>query len=231
LIVSRDDGTVKLDQALVDEAKLNLGYTDIVVPADGAVVARNVSLGQSVVANSPALFVVAADPEHVEVDTNGSQGDIGAIKRGNTATMTVDALSNQVFQGIVSQVRRSPLSAPNAVTYEAVVRIDNSDLALKPGMTASMQIVVEQTNDVVRVPDQALRFGASSAKTQVAGAPAKGRSQVWVLRGGAPVAVNVTAGLDDGNFTEIAQGELNSGDQVIVGENRPQASGPQTSVP
>jgi HlyD family secretion protein len=232
-VVSRDEGTVKLDQALVDEAKLNLGYTDIVAPADGTVVERNVSQGQPVAANSPALFLIAADPKHMEVDTTASQNDVGAIREGNKATMTVDALSNRVFQGVVSQVRRSPQSVQNAVTYDAVVNIDNSDLALKPGMTASAQIVVEQTNDVLRVPDQALRFGPTGTKTQAAGTPANGQSRIWVLRGGAPVAVNVVAGLDDGNFTEIAQGELSPGDQVITGDNRPAipSSSTQTSAP
>ncbi len=133
----------------------------------------------------------------------------------------------------MSQVRRSPQSVQNAVTYDAVVNIDNSDLALKPGMTASAQIVVEQTNDVLRVPDQALRFGPTGTKTQAAGTPANGQSRIWVLRGGAPVAVNVVAGLDDGNFTEIAQGELSPGDQVITGDNRPAipSSSAQTSAP
>jgi HlyD family secretion protein len=232
-VVSRDEGTVKLDQALVDEAKLNLGYTDIVAPADGTVVERNVSQGQPVAANSPTLFLIAADPKHMEVDTTASQNDIGAIREGNKATMTVDVQSNRVFEGVVSQVRRSPQSVQNAVTYDAVVNIDNSDLTLKPGMTASAQIVVEQKSDVLRVPDQALRFGPTGAKTQAAGTPANGQSRIWVLRSGAPVAVNVVTGLDDGNFTEIAQGELNPGDQVITGDNRPAtpSSGAQTGAP
>ncbi len=245
LVVNRDEGTVKLDQALVDGAKLDLGYTDIVAPVDGTVMSRNVNAGQPVAANSPALFLIAADPKHMAVDATTSQSNIGAVRQGDKATMAVEAFPDRVFSGTVSQVRRSPQSASNsatsAATYDAVVNVDNADLALKPGMTATTQIVVAQKNDVLRVPDQALRFAPSVAKVQSA-APAqdqlqkdqlqkdqspKGQSQVWLLRGNEPVAVNVVIGLDDGNLTEIVQGELHPGDQVIVGENRPQTNNPQ----
>jgi len=236
LVVSRDEGTVKLDHALVDSAKLNLGYTDVVAPADGTVVSRNVSEGQPVAANLSALFLIAADPKHMEVDASPSQSDIGAIRRGDAATMTIESIPDRVFSGTVSQVRRSPQSLQSAATYDAVMTVDNPDLVLKPGMTASARIVVEQRNDVLRVPDQALQFNPSPGKSQAVPAPAastasspatfplKVQSEIWVLRGSVPVAVNIVTGLDDGNFTEIAQGDLNPGDQVIVGENRPQAN-------
>jgi HlyD family secretion protein len=236
LVVSRDEGTVKLDHALVDSAKLNLGYTDVVAPADGTVVSRNVSEGQPVAANLSALFLIAADPKHMEVVASPSQSDIGAIRQGDVATMTIESIPDRVFSGTVSQVRRSPQSLQSAATYDAVVTVDNPDLVLKPGMTASARIVVEQRNDVLRVPDQALQFNPSPGKSQAVPAPAastasspatfplKVQSEIWVLRGSVPVAVNIVTGLDDGNFTEIAQGDLNPGDQVIVGENRPQAN-------
>ena len=241
LVVSRDEGTAKLDHALVDSAKLNLGYTDVVAPADGTVVSRNVSEGQPVAANSSALFVIAADPKHMEVDASPSQNDMGAIRQGDAATMTIASIPDRVFSGTVSQVRRSPQSLQGAATYDAVVTVDNPDLVLKPGMTASARIVVEQRNDVLRVPDQALQLSSSPAKSQAVSAPAaaaasspaafpaKAQSEIWVLRGSVPVAVNIVTGLDDGNFTEIAQGDLNPGDQVIVGDNRPQANTQQGS--
>jgi HlyD family secretion protein len=230
LVVNRDEGTVKLDQALVDSAKLDLGYTDVVAPVDGMVMSRNVNPGQPVAPNSPALFLIVADPKHMAVDANTSQTDIGAVRQGDKATMTVEALPDRVFQGTVSQVRRSPQSAPGVTTYDAVLNVDNPDLALKPGMTAATRIIVAQKNDVLRVPDQALRFAPSVAKAQSTAqstAPAKGQSQIWVLHGTEPVAVNVATGLDDGNLTEIAQGELHPGDQVVIGENRSQTNNPQ----
>ena len=236
LVVSRDEGTVKLDHALVDSAKLNLGYTDVVAPADGTVMSRNVSEGQPVAPNSSALFLIAADPKHMEVDASPSQRDVGAIRQGDAATMTIESIPDRVFSGTVSQVRRSPQSLQSAATYDAVVTVDNPDLVLKPGMAASARIVVERRNDVLRVPDQALQFNPSPGKSQAVPAPAasaassaavfpsKVQSEIWVLRGSVPVAVNIVTGLDDGNFTEIAQGDLKPGDQVIVGESRPQAN-------
>jgi HlyD family secretion protein len=231
LVVSRDEGSVKLDQALVDNAKLNLSHADIVAPADGTVVARNVNVGQPVVANASALFVIAADPRRVELDADPGHNDVGAIRRGDQATMTVEGLPNRVFRGTVSQLRRSepPGQAPPA--YDAVVAVDNADLTLKPGMIASTQIIVDQRNNVLRVPDQALQFAPSVAKGQASAAPEADRSQIWVLRGSAPVAVNVVFGLDDGKFTEIAQGELHPGDQVIVGESRPQPQAALSGAP
>jgi HlyD family secretion protein len=233
LIVSRDEGTVKLDQALVDGAKLNLGYTDIVAPADGTVLTRNVSQGQPVAANSGALFTIAADPKRMEVDVAPRPGDIGAVRRGDATIMTIEGIPDRIFQGIVSQVRRSAQSAQGGASiYDAVISIDNADLALKPGMTAATQIIVDQKNDVLRVPDQALQFAPTSAKAQsnsqsVSAESPSPKNQVWVMHGSVPVAVAVVTGLDDGSFTEIAGGDLHSGDQVIIGENRPQGGSQQ----
>jgi HlyD family secretion protein len=231
LVVSRDEGTVKLDQALVDSAKLNLGYTDIVAPADGTILTRNVSQGQPVAANSAALFTIAADPTRMEVDAAPRHSNVGAVRRGDAATMTIEGIPDRIFHGTVSQVRRSAASARSAAaTYDAVISIDNADLALKPGMTAVTQIVVDQKNDVLRVPDQALQFAPAGAKAQSSSPSAEFpslKSQVWVMRGNVPVAVAVVTGLGDGSFTEIAGGDLHPGDQVIVGENRPQSSSQQ----
>ncbi len=230
LVISRDEGTVKLDQALVDSAKLNLGYTDIVAPADGTVIARNVSEGQPLAANASALFVIAADPRRVEVDADPARGNVGAVKRGDPATVTVEGLPQRVFHGIVSQVRRSGQGG-QAAAYGAVVAVDNDDLALKPGMTASTQIIVDQRDSVLRVPDQALQFAPVLAKAQASAASDADRLQIWVLRDHTPVAVNVVTGLDDGKFTEIAQGELQPGDQVIIGENRSQPQAALSGAP
>jgi HlyD family secretion protein len=234
LVVSRDEGTVKLDQALVDSARLNLGYTDIVAPADGTILSRNVSQGQPVAANSVALFTIATDPKRMEVDVAPRHSNVGAVRRGDVATMTIEGIPNRIFHGTVSQVRRSAASTRGAgAAYDAVINIDNADLALKPGMTAVTRIVVDQKNDVLRVQDQALQFAPASAKAQSSSASAESASpknQVWVMRGNVPVAVAVVTGLDDGGFTEITGGDLQPGDQVIVGENRPQ-SGSQQGAP
>jgi multidrug efflux pump subunit AcrA (membrane-fusion protein) len=120
-----------------------------------------------------------------------------------------------VFQGTVFQVRLSPQTVQNVVTYDAVINVDNNDLALMPGMTASTQIVVDQRNDVLRVPDQALRYMPGGLAGVGAGKPANGQARVWVLRNGQPVEMPVVPGLDDGNFTEIVKGDLQPDDRSL----------------
>lgn len=225
-VVSQDEGTVKLDQGYLEAAKLNLDYTDIVSPVDGIVVSRNVTGGQTVASTfqTPTLFLIARDLRLLEVDTNTSEADMGGVKVGDQATFTVDAFPQRAFQGTVTQRRQSPQTVQNVVTYDVVIGVDNSDLALVPGMTASTTIVIDQRKDVLRVPNQALRYvlgGFPSIEARSAGAPA-GRPppQVFVLRDGRPIAVTVVPGLSDDNFTEIVSGDLHPGDQVIISESR-----------
>jgi HlyD family secretion protein len=131
-----------------------------VSPVDGTVVSRNVTMGQTVASSfqTPTLFLIATDLTKMEVDANVSESDIGGIKAGNKATFTVDAYPKRTFEGTVSQVRQSPQTVQNVVTYDIVIGVDNSDLALMPGLTAASRIVVDQRNDVTRVPNQALRY-------------------------------------------------------------------------
>jgi len=234
-VVNQDEGTVKLDQALVEGAKLNLDYTDIISPVNGTVVSRSVTGGQTVAASfqTPTLFLIATDLKQMEVDTYTSEGDMGGIKEGDKATFTVDAFPQRVFQGAVSQVRQSPQTVQNVVTYDVVVSVDNSDLALIPGMTAATQIIIDQRNDVLRVPNQALRYvpgGLSAVGAGGTRTPTNKQPEVWVLRDGQPVAVTVVTGLSDDNFTEIVKGDLNPGDQVISAESRGKASA-QSGLP
>ena len=114
---------MKLDQALVENAKLNLGYTAIISPVDGTVVSRNVTQGQTVASSfqTPTLFLIATDLKKMEVDTNTSESDIGQIRQGDKATFTVDAYPQRVFKGAVTQVRQSPQTVQNVVTYDVVI--------------------------------------------------------------------------------------------------------------
>jgi HlyD family secretion protein len=191
---------------------------------DGTVVSRNVTMGQTVAASfqTPTLFLIATDLTRMQVDTNVSESDIGGIKEGNSATFTVDAFPNRTFRGAVSQVRQSPQTAQNVVTYDVVVSVDNSDLALKPGMTASTRVVMDQRTDVLRVPNQAVRYiPGGLAGTETGLVPVgSGQTRLWLLRDGSAVPVIVTLGLDDDSFTEIVKGDLKPGDQVIVAEQR-----------
>ena len=222
--VALDQATIQQREAELAASQVNLDYTNIISPVNGTVVSRNVTMGQTVAATfqTPTLFLIATDLTNMEVDTNVSESDIGVIKEGNTARFTVDAFPNRMFQGTVAQVRQSPQTVQNVVTYDVVVSADNRDLALKPGMTASVQLISAERGDVIRVPDQALRFNPTSEKAAPDAAPAQAR--LWLLRNGQPVPVPIVAGLDDDSNTEIVQGEVQPGDQVIVGEQHGSSS-------
>jgi len=222
-----DQATIAQRQAQLEAAQVNLGYTNIVSPVDGTVVSRNVTVGQTVAASfqTPTLFLIATDLTKMQVDTNVSESDIGGIKDYDKAFFTVDAFPKRTFEGAVTQVRQSPQTVQNVVTYDVVVSVDNADLALKPGMTAANRIVIDQRSDVLRVPSQALRYAPVTAgATRRTGTSGRTRpaaqARVWVLRDGKPVRVAVTAGLDDDTYTEIVKGEINPGDQVIIAEQR-----------
>jgi HlyD family secretion protein len=229
-VVQQDEGTVKLDEGLVEGAKLNLEYTNITSPVDGTVVSRNVTQGQTVASTlqTPTLFLIGTDLKKMEVDTNISESDVGGMKAGDEATFTVDAYPNRVFRGIVNQVRLSPQTVQNVVTYDAVIDVDNNDLALMPGMTASTQIVVQEKRSVLRVPDQALRYApgglAGPEHAGSIGGPTSNQARVWLLRHGKPISVSIVAGLDDGTFTQIVSGVLRPGDPVITAERSSRAT-------
>lgn len=230
-LVHQLEGSVQLDRALVSTAKVNLGYTNIVSPVDGTVVARNITVGQTVAASfqTPTLFLIATDLTRMQVDTNVSESDIGTIKEGDPAQFTVEAFPGHTFRGSVVQLRQAPQVIQNVVTYDAVVGVANPEFLLKPGMTATVGIITAQRNGVLRIPDQALRFSPGGpGSVRPAGAPGNGPSQavpsagettqVWVLRASGPVAVPVRVGLDDGTYSELVSGDLRAGGRVIVGE-------------
>ena len=218
-------------QAALDAAQVNLGYTNITSPVDGTVVSRNVTRGQTLAASmqTPTLFLIATDLTKMQVDTNISESDVGGIKEGDKATFTVDAYPRRVFNGTVTQARQSPQTVQNVVTFDAVVSAPNPDLALKPGMTAATRIVIAQENNVLRAPNQALRYVPSGLATIATPEPGAG-VRLWVLRDNQPVPLDVVTGLDDGTFTEIVKGDLREHDQIIVSE-KPTASSSSTPAP
>jgi HlyD family secretion protein len=226
-----DEATIQQRKAQLEAAEVNLGYTDIVSPVNGTVVARNITIGQTVAASfqTPTLFLIATDLTKMQVDTNVSESDIGSIKDGNKAYFTVDAFPKRTFEGKVTQVRQAPQSIQNVVTYDVVVSVDNDDHALKPGMTAASRIVTAERTGVLRVPSQALRFVPSGVTTGASGQRVSGsrptaapstQSAVYVLRDGEPVRVPVTVGLDDDTHAEIVKGDLQPGERVIITEQR-----------
>jgi HlyD family secretion protein len=225
--ITFDEATIQQRQAVLDAAQVNLDYTNIISPVDGTVVSRAVTMGQTVAASfqTPTLFLIATDLTRMQVDANVSESDIGGIKNGDKATFTVDAYPKRVFEGIVTQVRQSPQTVQNVITYDVVVSVNNADLALKPGLTAATRIIIDRRSDVLRVPNRALRYVPTGTVLDEAR-----QTRVWVLRDGLPVAVQVAVGLDDDEFTEITHADLKVGDPVIVAEQQNSAKA-RSSVP
>jgi HlyD family secretion protein len=213
--LSYDQATIEQRQAELDAAQVSLDYTNIVSPVDGTVVSRNITIGQTVAASfqTPTLFLIASDLTRMQVDTNVSEGDIGGIKLDNKVLFSVDAFPNRTFEGTVTQIRQSPQTVQNVVTYDVVVSVANKDLALKPGMTAGARIVVDQHDNVLRVPSQALRYVPEGEARSSADQP-----RVWVLRSSKPVAIGLETGLSDDDYVEVGSSDLKAGDQVVVGE-------------
>lgn len=217
--VDLDRAAIRQKQALLNAANVNLEYTRIVSPVDGTVVSRNVTIGQTVAASfqTPTLFLIATDLAKMQVDTNVSESDIGGLKLGDTAKFSVEAFPGRSFSGIVTQIRQAPQTVQNVVTYDVIVGVDNADFALMPGMTATTHIVIDQRDQVLRIPDQALRFSPSD----VAAPAVRGVARAWVMRDGKPFPVEVTVGLDDDTYSELLAGTpLKAGDAVIIGEQR-----------
>jgi HlyD family secretion protein len=153
-------GAVEQAKAQLSSAEVNLAYTNIISPTDGTVISRNVDVGQTVAASlqAPTLFLIAEDLRKMQVDTSVAEADIGKLQPGMSATFTVDAYQNDKFIGVVRQVRNSPQTVQNVVTYDAVIDVGNPDFKLKPGMTANCTFVWAEKDDALRIPNAAMRF-------------------------------------------------------------------------
>jgi HlyD family secretion protein len=159
----------------------------------------------------------------MQVNGKVSEDAVGEIKLGDKASFTVNSFPDRSFSGEVTHIGPSPQTIQNAATYDVVITASNPELLLKPGMTAAIKIVVDRRDDVLRAPDQALRYSpagrAAASGSSGARTPLAGWSQVWTLREGRPTAVPVQLGLQDGAFTEIVKGDLKPGDDLIISES------------
>lgn len=218
--VKLDEATIAQRAAELHAAQVNLDYTNIISPVDGTVVARNITIGQTVAASfqTPTLFLIAQDLTKMQVDTNVSESDVGAAKVGQKASFTVEAFPNRTFHGQVAQVREAPITVQNVVTYDVVVSVNNADLALLPGLTANTRIITDERDNVVRVPLQALRFSPQGLGYSGDRDDAEAGPRVWALHEGTLQKIPVTIGLSDGSFAEVLDGDLKSGDRVVVDE-------------
>jgi HlyD family secretion protein len=210
---------VRQFQAALAQTELDLEHTQIRAPVDGTVIARYMDVGQTVAASfqAPTIFEIAEDLTKMQVDTNVDEADIGDVQLGQPASFTVDAFPGEIFKADVSQIRKAPINVQNVITYDVVLRVDNEDLKLLPGMTANVKILTNTLNDTLKVPNAALRFKPRGSDSSAA-SKSSGTQTIYML---APddvlQPVQVSAGLSDGNLTAISGGGVREGDRVIVG--------------
>lgn len=219
---------VAQDRAALKLAETNLHYTTIISPVDGIVITRNVDVGQTVAASlqAPTLFTIAQDLRKMEVDTNVAEADVGKLGAGMSATFTVDAYPGERFHGVVNQIRYASQTVQNVVTYNAVLSVDNPDLRLRPGMTANVTFVYATRDDVLKIPNAALRFrpppevisayGPSASPPRGPASEDPAQKTIWALQKGIPNALPIRTGLSDGTATEVVEGNLDIGDRVVT---------------
>jgi HlyD family secretion protein len=199
-------------KAAVEFAAVNLQHTVITAPIDGTVISRNVDVGQTVAASlqAPTLFVIANDLTHMQVLADIDEADVGQLGPNSEVAFTVDAYPTDTFHGSIAQIRLSPNTVNNVTTYTAVINVDNSDLKLKPGMTANINAVVARRDDVLAVPNAALRYRPANA-----GKPTRG-PVVWRIENDKLQPVSLKLGLTDGIKTEVVSGDLHDGDRLAA---------------
>jgi HlyD family secretion protein len=154
------EAAVKIREASLEKSKVDLSRCTIYAPVDGSVISRNVDVGQTVAASlsAPTLFVIANDLSKMQIDANIAEADIGGVELGQDVEFTVDAFPTRTFRGKVAQVRNSPITVQNVVTYDTVIEVSNPDLKLKPGMTANVSVVIARRENTLKIPNSALRF-------------------------------------------------------------------------
>lgn len=227
-------------QAALELDQTNLAKAKVHSPISGVVLNRAVEPGQTVAATfeAPVLFTLAEDLTQMELHVGVDEADVGLVKTGQTATFTVDAYADRQFPAQILQVRYGSQEVDGVITYETVLNVDNQDLSLRPGMTATAEIVVKEVKDALLVPMAALRFSPAEDVTQNSSESGSiisrlmprpprptqpkrqentGREQrVWVLRNGTPEPVNILAGADNGTWVEVVGGDLEAGASVIT---------------
>lgn len=220
--LENNQAVIEQKQAALDQTQLDLDRTVVRAPIDGIIISRDVNPGQTVAVSLEAktLFKIANDLQQMEVHGKIDEADIGQLHVGQAAVFRVDAYPDRTFSGRVQQIRKAPEVVQNVVTYTTIVSAPNPDLLLMPGMTAELQIVVSDTGEILKIPSQALRFRPNDAD------PAPGRpntsrgasATVWVIDGdGQPNPVAVRLGASDDNASELLEGSLSEGQQVIIG--------------
>jgi HlyD family secretion protein len=240
-------------RAALEQEQVNLRKTIITSPIDGIVISRAVDVGQTVAASlqAPTLFTIAADLSHMQVKASIDESDLGNIKVEQPVIFRVDAYPNDVFRGVVQQIRLNPVIEQNVVTYAAIVSAANPELKLKPGMTANITVEVARRDNVLRVPSAALRFKPSAAVLEAMGQPradaprpsgsaavgTRGRGgpsnegTVWIYDGERLHSATVRLGVSDSSFTEVVDGDVQEGTRVATQVTVAGAAPARTTAP
>jgi HlyD family secretion protein len=231
--VEAQTASIGAQKAQLSQLTANLGYTKIYSPVDGVVVTRGIDPGATVVASfqAPVLFVIAKDLRKMRVLADVDEADVGKVEDGMPADCVVDAFPGDVFHGQVWQIRYSPNNVSGVVTYSAVVDVDNPEEKLRPGMTTTITVRTHEAHGVPRIPNAALRYrpsppvgpdGKPTPQPPEASLP-KGRARVWVITSDKPGEEKdeertIAVGITDGIFTEVTEGSLAPGVQVVTDE-------------
>jgi HlyD family secretion protein len=225
--VTNAEAIVAQRQAQLRQAQVELAHTVIRSPVDGVVISRNVDVGQTVAASlqAPVLFTIAQDLRQMEVNIAVDEADVGRVRPGQKVRFTVDAYPGERFDAQVTQIRKAPQTVNNVVTYSVIATAANPDGRLLPGMTANARILTDERENVLKVPNEALRFrplnpDGSPIKLEVRareeGPGIPGR--VWALgKDGKPQPISLRLGVSDGKSTEVLRGEVRDGMEVILG--------------
>ncbi len=232
-LVSKDDVESKRAQYLSDQAEIaaakaniaqaqanlgtaqaNLSYTKIISPVTGTIISKDVEVGQTVASSyqTPTLFTVAEDLTKMQIETSVSEADIGKVKEGQEVEYTLDGYPDETFKGTVTQVRYSPKTESNVVTYTVIIGVDNEEGKMMPGMTANVSIITNKRENVLTVSNRALKFSPEDNKQRYE------EQGIWVEENGKPVRKTITVGVSTDTYTEIEGEGINEGDTVYVGK-------------
>ena len=209
------EAQVKQAEAALNSAEIDLHYTKIISPVDGIVVSKVVEVGQTVAASfqTPTLFNVAEDLTKMQIEASIVEADIARVKEGQKVEFSVDGYPDEIFIGKVTQVRNEAITTSNVVTYEVIIEIDNSEQKLKPGMTANVEIITAEKENVLLVPNKALRFFMEDESGQTQRYQDKG---IWIMQNGTPTRISIKTGVSDDEQTEISGSGLNEGSEIIL---------------
>lgn len=202
-------------QAKLKTAKTNLGYTKIIAPVDGTIISRKIDLGQPVAASfqAPELFTIAQDLKKMQIEVSVSEADIGRVKEGQEVTYALDGYPDDEFTGTVSQVRLSPTTVSNVVTYSVIVDVENEDLKLKPGMTANVSIITDKSENVLCAPNSALKVSLDDTKKYE-------HQGIWKMENRKPQRIEIEVGASNDNVFEIKSDKIKKGDTIIIRQQR-----------